>query len=153
MSAIYVDEILKKIQTKAKELDAELSSKEVQVLTGRLKFLWEPGKSGTTDVTKWRHRRSRQVYEQVQDTDSHLFLAVVLSVNPTECGQTKFQPVANYLRHLGRYETYCFTPRESVSKALHGLAGNHDIANNKRYCRLMENLFHGQYYSNVTSLC
>ncbi|CRK14545.1 hypothetical protein BN1723_010378 [Verticillium longisporum] len=131
-------EVLKKVQSKSKELGVELSSKELQVLKSRLTFLWEPVQSDATDITKWRHRRSRRGYEEVQDIDNHLFLAVVLSVNPTECGQTRFQAVVNHLRNLGHYGAYHFAPKVSTVKALQTLSDKCHIANNSRYRRLME---------------
>lgn len=142
-------EVLKKVEPKAQVLSAELSPKDIQILTTRLTFLWGPvqpnaNEVARNEVTKWRHGRSRQVYEEVQDIDNHLFLAVVLSVNPTECAQRKFQPVVNHLRNLRHYEGYHFTPKESTTKALQALADNHHIANNSRYRRLMEGLSHGR---------
>ena len=152
MATTYVPKILERIEAKARELDGELSCKDLQILTDRLKFLWELSLPGTTEITSWRHKRSRQAYEEMQDVDCHLFLAVILSVNPTESGQTRFQAVTEYLRNLGQYEMYCFTPRASTLKALRDLADKPYIANNERYCRLMEKLSRGKYYYNMTSL-
>lgn len=152
MATPYVDKILEKVEAKARDLDGELNNKDLQLMTGRLTFLWDSSGSDTTEVTGWRHRRSRQVYEAMQDIDCHLFLAVVLSVNPTEAGQTKFQPVVDYLRNLRRYEAYCFTPRPLTSRALRDLASNPHVVRNERYGRLIEFLSPGEYCYTITSL-
>lgn len=147
VSDSYTTQVLRKVESKSRQLGEELSLRDLEVLKDRITFLWGtfPSKGGGgSNTTKWRHLRSRRIYEQIQDMDDHLFLAVLLSVNGSESAQTKFEAVVDLLRKLGQYQPYHFTLNKSTSDALHALSEAPGIASNSRYQRLLMALNPGQ---------
>jgi hypothetical protein len=146
-----MDEILSQIASSVNILGTELSPNEIQVILSRLRFIW--GSTPTTGTTKWRHKKSREAYDMILDLDCHLFLSVVLSINPTQIRQTSFRPVLAHLRQLGQYDTYNFTPTESTKTALQTLAEHDAIATNGRYRHLVEVLTQGSSIGARKSCC
>lgn len=145
----YITTNVNTIKSNVHKLGRELGHKQLHMLSQRLKFIFGPMVSKKSPPTLWRLRRSRDAYQAIHDIDAHLFLALVLSVSPTECGTTKFEAVIDHLRNLSNYDAFHFSLKKSTFEALEELGNSDDIADRDRFGRLLRVLKAGQYPSFV----
>ncbi|GKZ63671.1 hypothetical protein AnigIFM63604_002439, partial [Aspergillus niger] len=133
------------IRNKASSLKSHgLSIEDRKVLKEdrRLVFSWteETSNDRETSVTKWRRTRARTAYRTIQDANEHLFLAVILSITPTQCAQKKFDKVLEQLIRLN-YEEFYFTLDPETKSFLETIAAEQGFAGNRRYLAFMKSLF------------
>lgn len=101
-----INSVLEKIEAKLKEVkELGLTLRDQKILKSRLNSIWNENEVPVGNIaTIWRKTRSRQIYHMIQDKDSHLFLAMVLVVAPTDCAKTRFDKVVEHLIHLESFE-------------------------------------------------
>jgi hypothetical protein len=108
----------------------------------RLLFAWidDAPADHETSVTKWRRTRARKAYGTIQDANEHLFLAVILSITPTQCAKKKFDQVLECLIRLD-YEEFYFTLGSETKSFLESIAVEQGFAANRRYLAFIKSLF------------
>ncbi|KAF4228718.1 hypothetical protein CNMCM6805_001901 [Aspergillus fumigatiaffinis] len=136
----FINKINEKIRLLKK---GELNTEDRKVLKkGRLCFVWEESLgSSEVAVTTWRKSRARRSYKEIQEVSSHLFLAVLLVVTPTDCGKTSFESTLNYLTSLENYENYHYDLNPAAQKFFESTAAEQGFASNHHYLDFMQCLF------------
>lgn len=150
----FINKINEKVRLLKK---GDLNAEDRKVLkTGRLCFVWEESLgSCEVTVTTWRKSRARRSYREIQEVSSHLFLAVLLVITPTDCGKTSFEPTLNYLTSLKNYENYHYDLNSAAQKFIESTAAEQGFAGNHRYLDFMQSLFpeRGRRREHVFPIC
>ena len=142
-SDVRMIKLLTKIEEKATQLKTTgLKLRDQESLRKhRLNLIW--GESGGQDepATAWRKGRARRAYNEIQDLDAHLFLAVVLAITPTECARTSFDNVLEHLLRLENYKSYRLNLNPASKKVFESTAAEQGFAGSRRYLNFMQALF------------
>ncbi|KAL5365870.1 hypothetical protein BJX96DRAFT_180225 [Aspergillus floccosus] len=135
------------INAKVQQLRSKGLTKNDQGIlkNGRLWLVWgdheEATKTSKISVTVWRRSRARRAYQEIQEASNHLFLAVVLSLTPTQCGKTAFQPILGYLTGLNNYDSFKFCLNSSAKATFETAAVEQGFTGNNRYLDFMQTIF------------
>ncbi|KAL2816401.1 hypothetical protein BDW59DRAFT_175782 [Aspergillus cavernicola] len=142
MEPLYIIKIKSKVaslKTHGLNLEDQKALKEDR----RLFFVWDEETRATSEssVTKWRKSRARTAYRKIQAANEHLFLAVVLSITPTQCCKTDFDKVLESLICLKNYEEFYFILSPETQRFFESIAAEQGFAGNHRYLGFMKHVF------------
>lgn len=134
---------LNKIQGTISQLQQlGLTRAHTQVLKDRFAFLWvQDSTESRNSATRWRRERARRNYTDIQNSSQELFLAVVLTIPPTECAKTTFDSVLEYFIRLHSYDFCRLTLGARDKTILESVAVEKGLTNNLSYQKLMRALF------------
>lgn len=133
---------MRKISDKIKQLKKKgLDRKDRENLRDRLKYPWGEERNGGTTTTTWRWGKARTTYQEIQDKSCHLFLAVILVVNPTECHKSLMVEVLDFLLSLESYQEYTFNLNFAEKPFFESIAVEQGFMDVRRYRSFMSSLF------------
>ncbi|OJD12119.1 hypothetical protein AJ78_07240 [Emergomyces pasteurianus Ep9510] len=135
---------LVKINEKVKQLNVDgLTRADQAVLKNRLSFIFlGPNECPrSNEVTTWRQSRARRTYRAIQDADNHLFLAIILTIPPTECAKTRFDKTVDYLVNLEDYSLFRFSLRTTTKRLFDSTSAEQGFAGNPNYQGFIQALF------------
>jgi hypothetical protein len=130
--------ILKKVQQLKED---GLTQGDWKILKGRLSLVWSRRNANLPLSTDWRQTCAQTRYIEVQDVNAHLFLALILTISPTECTQKKSVHVVRSLCRLKSYEAYLVNLKPTDKALFESIATEAGFSENHRYKSFMKALF------------
>ncbi|KAJ5144484.1 hypothetical protein N7526_001992 [Penicillium atrosanguineum] len=132
-----------KIVTKLAQLRTQgLTLDDQETIEERFTFLWKDFKAiSNISSTKSRHSRARSTYKRIQDASSHLFLAVILLVTPTNIIKSEVQVVLNKWINLDTYDECRFQLGVAAKRFLQTTAAELGFAGETLYIAFMQSMF------------
>ncbi|PSN61339.1 hypothetical protein BS50DRAFT_148514 [Corynespora cassiicola Philippines] len=127
-----------------KQLRSEgLTAQHQKILSIRLTWLWSLCQAEkTSSKSKWRNSTAREAFADVQYKSAHLFLAFVLNVTPTTCGQRAFcEKVVKPLLHLENYDQFKFSLEPPDKSFLQKTAREKEFIEAPDFVALVQALF------------
>jgi hypothetical protein len=132
-----------KIQNQTNKLKKDgLTEGDLKLLKIRLQFVWGKGDNNERkNTTAWRKNNAKKRYISIQGVSAHLFLAVILAIAPTECGEKPFQNVHHYLIRLENYDAFHVDLKLVDKQHMETLAMQAGFSEDHRYKTLLQALF------------
>ena len=90
---------------------------------------------------KWYGSQWSRTYEEIQDANGDLFLAVVLMIPPTECAKTSFDNVLNYLVGFEEYGSCRLNLSPAIRTFFESTVAAEGFAGSRRYLSFMQAVF------------